>query len=992
MRTSTAVLLAVLLCALGAADARAQDAASVNWLLTTDQEPSATEGLITGLSLTGGNMVVRDYTGTLTGSLAGPLGTYQRWWLDNQAWPDDSAPVMDRFVQFAVEPAPGVLLDLDSLSLYLNAGGTGNMHASLYYATDAEFASPILLEADMAVSRDAAILHRYALEGTLGQGERVYFRVYPFLPGGGSAGKYLFLQNITVYGNTTASAFPAAATWALNSQSGRRPSTAGNVLADSQQVSSDFIIRDYAAPEGSERVYSAGGGLGFWPADTVQNDARYTTFAMYPRRGVTFRSDSVTMYLGNGGGSYLLRANVYYSTDGFESAVRLDSGIVIPNSAVQRYAYAVSETLTGEDTLSVRVYPWLQGGVAAGKYFGIKDVVISGEAEGAVAADPPVVTTSPVSRISTLTAQSGGTVSSDGGAPVIARGVVWSDSPTPTLSNAKTMDGEGSGLFVSALTGLSPGTLYYVRAYATNTSGTSYGEQTAFATLARLSPPEVATTAVSDVLTTRATTGGTVTFDGGLDVAGRGIVWNASGGPTVLDNKEEAGAGLGAFKVTLAGLSPETTYYARAYASNAEGTSYGNEIAFTTAAPADPIHITVAKDGSGDFTSVQEAFNAVPDNYTGSVTVFVKKGTYKEKVVLGQNKINVRLIGESRDSTILTWDDYSGKVVDGVTIGTSTSYSVAIDASDFYASDITFENTADQAQAVALRVNGDRMAFYRVNMLGNQDTYYTWYGGRLYHKDCYIEGTVDFIFGRAIAVFDDCTLHSKRNSTITAASTEAGYRFGYVFRNATLTADPGITQVHLGRPWRENAQTVFIDSDLGSHVRPEGWSEWAGNANHLTAYYAEYNNRGASWLPESRVPWAHILTNEEAARYSLENIFAKDSGPAGMFGIGWMPQDLVVGVETGGASELPARFELFQNYPNPFGLTTTISYALPTPGAVRLAIHNVLGQEVALLVDGEQPAGRHEVALDGRSLAAGVYFYTMEAGSFRQSGKMLVVR
>jgi pectinesterase len=337
------------------------------------------------------------------------------------------------------------------------------------------------------------------------------------------------------------------------------------------------------------------------------------------------------------------------------------------------------------------------------------------------------------------------------------------------------------------------------------------------------------------------------------------------------------------------GLTSETQYFVRAYATNGLGTGYGEQFPFTTAAPKPPLSMTVAQDGTGDYITVQAAFDAVPESYTGPITILVKKGTYKEKLLLSQNKINVTLIGEDPNTTILTYDDYSGRVLaDGTVIGTSTSHSAAIDASDFVARDITFQNTSQAAQAVALRVNGDRMVFQNCRMLGYQDTYYTWGYGRIYNKDCFIEGTVDFIFGRSIAIFDHCTINSKRDSTVTAASTEQNYRFGYVLLNCTFTADAGITRVQLGRPWRPYARTVVLYSELGAHIDPAGWLEWSGTTNHLTTYYAEYENTGPGYVPDRRVSWSHQLTDEEAAAYTLQNVFSKESvDPA--YGADWLP-------------------------------------------------------------------------------------------------------
>jgi len=392
------------------------------------------------------------------------------------------------------------------------------------------------------------------------------------------------------------------------------------------------------------------------------------------------------------------------------------------------------------------------------------------------------------------------------------------------------------------------------------------------------SVPKVITTNVADVTATSVVAKGYVRSDGDLELLATGICWNTTGDPTIEDDATDEGASLGILQSELTGLMPETQYFYRAYATNGLGTGYGAEKSFTTLEKKPPLEIVVAQDGSGDYTTVQAAFDAVPSNYTAPVTVFVKSGVYKEKLLLYPAQVNVTLLGEDRDTTILTHDDYSGRVLDdGTVLGTSTSYSVAISADDFTARNITFQNTSQAAQAVALRTYGDRMTFYHCNMLGYQDTYYTWGPGRVYNIDCYIEGTVDFIFGRSIAVFDHCIINSKRNSPVTAASTEENYQFGYVFRDCIFIADPGITRAQLGRPWRPFARTVMLDCDLGAHIEPAGWLEWAGNENHLTCYYAEYNCSGPGYVPESRVTWSHQLTDEEAAEYTLDNIFSKDA-------------------------------------------------------------------------------------------------------------------
>jgi len=286
--------------------------------------------------------------------------------------------------------------------------------------------------------------------------------------------------------------------------------------------------------------------------------------------------------------------------------------------------------------------------------------------------------------------------------------------------------------------------------------------------------------------------------------------------------------------------------------------------------------IIVAQDGSGDFTSVQEAIGAVPDMRRNRTFIFIKNGTYKEKLILPSTKTNVSFIGEDAEKTILTFDDYASKQNSfGEEIGTSGSASFFIYGEGFEARNITFENSAGPVgQAVAVRIDGDRVKFENCRFLGNQDTLYP-HGkeSRQYYKNCYIEGTVDFIFGWSTAVFDSCRIFCKRDGYITAASTEEHKPYGFVFRNCSVEGSAPGNSVYLGRPWRPFAKTVFIECELGALVRAEGWHNWRDPEKEKTAYYAEYSNSGPGYQPEKRVPWAHILSAAEAEQYSLKAIF-----------------------------------------------------------------------------------------------------------------------
>jgi uncharacterized protein (TIGR02145 family) len=197
----------------------------------------------------------------------------------------------------------------------------------------------------------------------------------------------------------------------------------------------------------------------------------------------------------------------------------------------------------------------------------------------------PGVITSEATNMTQTTAVSGGNVTSDGGGTVTARGVCWSTTANPTITGSHTSDGTGTGVFVSSITGLTVNTLYYVRAYATNEAGTSYGNQITFNTLANPVLPTVTTEAITDIASTTATSGGNVISDGGADVTVRGICWSTSSNPTIGDSYTTDGTGIGSFISYLTGLGENTTYYVRAYATNSVGTAYGNEVSFTTLPP-----------------------------------------------------------------------------------------------------------------------------------------------------------------------------------------------------------------------------------------------------------------------------------------------------------------------------------------------------------------------------------------------------------------------
>lgn len=285
--------------------------------------------------------------------------------------------------------------------------------------------------------------------------------------------------------------------------------------------------------------------------------------------------------------------------------------------------------------------------------------------------------------------------------------------------------------------------------------------------------------------------------------------------------------------------------------------------------------IVVSRDGTGNFRTLQEAIESARAFMDYTVTIYVKNGVYKEKVIVPSWVENIDIIGEDRDKTIITYDDHANINK----MGTFRTYTVKVEGSDITFKNLTIENnTAQLGQAVALHTEGDRLKFINCRILGNQDTIYT--GAkftRLYFKDCYIDGTTDFIFGPSTALFEDCIIHSKRNSYVTAASTPKEAKYGYVFKHCKLTAEPGVDKVYLGRPWRPYAYTLFIECELGKHIVLAGWHNWGKQSNEETARYMEYKNTGEGANASERVAWSKQLTKKEAEAVTVDAIFRTQS-------------------------------------------------------------------------------------------------------------------
>ncbi|WP_438447333.1 pectinesterase family protein [Gorillibacterium sp. sgz5001074] len=290
----------------------------------------------------------------------------------------------------------------------------------------------------------------------------------------------------------------------------------------------------------------------------------------------------------------------------------------------------------------------------------------------------------------------------------------------------------------------------------------------------------------------------------------------------------------------------------------------------------------IAVDGSGDYSSVQAAIDALPEGRTERVELLVRKGVYREKIIIPKGKPPIRMIGEGAEETVLSWGDYARMPgPDGRELGTGRTATLQILSDDFTMEHMTVENTAGHGrpvgQAVALYVLGDRQVFRHVRLLANQDTLYTGSGRHLY-EECYIEGHVDYIFGAATCVFDRCEICSLRGGYITAASTPEGQEYGYVFLDCRLTAKEDEEIVYLGRPWRPFARTLFIRCWMGLHIKREGWDNWGKKDAEQTTRYGEYGSYGPGMQHADRVGWAVSVTEEEAQSLTVERILSGTDG------------------------------------------------------------------------------------------------------------------
>lgn len=294
-------------------------------------------------------------------------------------------------------------------------------------------------------------------------------------------------------------------------------------------------------------------------------------------------------------------------------------------------------------------------------------------------------------------------------------------------------------------------------------------------------------------------------------------------------------------------------------------------VLFTNANAQNVKQIIVDCNGKGNFISLQEAINSVRAyDPAGSTTILVKNGTYKEKIVIPEHICNIKITGEDKDKTIITYNDHANINK----MGTFRTYTLQVRGNDITLENLTIENNAERlGQAVSLHTEGDRIWIKNCKLLGNQDTFYAaGENRRIYVENSYIEGTTDFIFGGATVWFENCDIYCKTNSYITAASTVQSVKYGFIFNKCKITLADSVTSMYLGRPWRAYAMTAFMNCDLPKGINPHGWHNWDNAENEKTARYSEYNNLGEGSNATERVKWVKNLTKKEYKKITKQAV------------------------------------------------------------------------------------------------------------------------
>ncbi|MGB8657546.1 MAG: T9SS type A sorting domain-containing protein [Candidatus Zixiibacteriota bacterium] len=657
----------------------------------------------------------------------------------------------------------------------------------------------------------------------------------------------------------------------------------------------------------------------------------------------------------------------------------------------------------------------------------------------------PTVTTASITSITSTTASSGGNVTDSGGVPVTARGVCWSTSANPTTSDSKTTNGTGTGAFTSSLTSLTPGILYHVRAYATNSVGTSYGGDSTFTTL---TTPTVTTATITSITSTTASSGGDVTSDGGASVTARGVCWSTSANPTTSDSKTTNGTGTGAFTSSLTSLTPGTLYHVRAYATNSVSTSYGGDSTFTTL-PTPTITTTtitpitcqsatsggnITSDGGDSITArgvcwgtsanpVSSGSHTVNNSDTGSfvssVTGLTPNTLYHVRAY-ATNSGGTSYGGDSTFTTLIGLPTVTTKTITAITSTTASGGGNVTSAcgDSVTARGVCWGTSVNPVIGGSHTVNASDTGSFISSLTGldSNTTYYvrayatnsvgTGYGNQVSFTTLRvytISGHVRVPVKTLIDGIDSVTMsglpgNPKTDSTgYYTATVDSGWsgtvkpaKTGYSFSpDSTSYTDidsnqetnyTGTFLTFTISGYVLNSDSVGVDSVLMSGL--------PGNPRTDTnGYYTATVDYG----------WSGTVTPTDSSCTFEPESRSYDSVTSNQTDQNYAEGCLSQGVDPDKKNMVPGDYSLTQNYPNPFNPATEIDFGLPQATWVSLKIYNIVGQEVTTLISQNMSAGSYRVRWNGtdktgRSVSSGVYFYRIRAGDHIQTKRMLLLK
>jgi pectin methylesterase-like acyl-CoA thioesterase len=689
-------------------------------------------------------------------------------------------------------------------------------------------------------------------------------------------------------------------------------------------------IKAYSATTGQAFAATADG---YWtttmggPGGNL-NRTDYEQFTVTASSNYNLRLDSILLNSAFYASSSNTKLAIGYSTTGFKSDSTDIPGATFASPTIltqdntgpnPKYSFAISGTtginLNAGQVLTIRLY-FSCGSTSSGRYGMMKNVIIKGVAN-AIASTPTLSVNSNFNSFSQTT----GTPSDAQTFTVAGNNLTSNITITPPAGYELSTDGStftSTGISLAQANGSVASTTLSIRlnagspqTYAGNVTVTSAGATdvtiavtgTASSssvinysgTLSNFTQTIGAPSATQNFIVSgnNLTSNVNVTPPAGYEISTDGNSWYSSAAPLSLT--PSAGT-LASTSISVRLNANTAASYSGNIALASPGASTKNLV--TTGMSFSPTpynydasnaNTVVAKDGSGNYTTIQEAINAAPANSTTPWIIYIRNGKYVEKVNIPSNKPFIHLVGQSVANTIISWDSYSGKIENGVTIGTSTSATLTVNANDFYMMSITVENASgyigDGPQALALLVNGDRCVYKNCRFISGQDT--IWHNGdgkRHYFKNCYIDGNTDFIFGGSTAVFDSCVIFPRdridggTGGYVTAANTSAGYPYGEIFRDCRLTMNRGITKYYLGRPWqndagttnKKNNKTVYLNTMMGASIYPAGWTTWDAGTNTSLITYAEYKSLQFDNTPvdvSQRVSWSKQLSDTAAVVY-----------------------------------------------------------------------------------------------------------------------------